>query len=305
MTEQHNRTSQNPRVSVGVPLYNGEKYVAATIESLLNQTFSDFELILSDNASTDSSGAICATYAARDSRVKYHPSPTNLGACANFHRCFHLSSGEYFRWNPADDLVSPNLLERAVDILDHDPSVFVAYGRTKLIDGQGAVIRDFDENLHLMDERPSDRWKKAVRNIRMGNIQYGLSRAEPLRRTGLLRNYGGGDIPLICEMSLYGKFFEISDAFFYRRMHETASSAMKSGAEVMALYDPKKGKKLRTYYWSQFIDNLKSVAQAPVSLAEKLRILEFQAQWVIRGRGEYLRELTGLAKQIARRLKSS
>src|SRR5579885_419364 len=114
-----------------MPLYNREKYVGAAIEAHLNQTFEDFELIITDNASTDGSGEICRQYAARDSRVKYYLNSQNLGATGNYKRCFELSQGEYFRWTPSDDLVSHNLLERAVGILDSDPSVLVAYGRTK------------------------------------------------------------------------------------------------------------------------------------------------------------------------------
>jgi glycosyltransferase involved in cell wall biosynthesis len=297
--------ANNPRVSVGMPVYNSQKYVGEAIEAHLNQTFSDFELILTDNASTDRSEEICRSYASKDPRVKYHRNPQNLGAVGNFRRGFELSVGQYFRWSPSDDLISPNLLERAVDILDRDPSIFVAYARTKLIDGVGSVLGDFDEKLHLMDDRPSERWKGVLQNVRMGNLPYGLSRADSLRKTALLRNYGGGDIPLMCEMSLYGKFFEIPDAFFYRRMHEAASTAMKSSADIMALYDPRNRKKLRMYYWSQLIDNLKSVVRAPISTSEKLNIFAFEAHWVFRGRREYLRELGGLVSQGARRLKRS
>src|SRR5271157_591230 len=170
--------AKRPRVSVGMPVYNREKYLAATIEAHLNQTFGDFELILTDNASTDRSEDVCRAYAAKDSRVKYFRNPQNLGAAGNYARCFELSSGEYFRWTPSDDLVSPNLLERAVQILDADPTVMVAYGRTKLIDGQGNIIGDFEENLHLMDDCPSERWKGVQKNLRLGNLHYGLTRSD-------------------------------------------------------------------------------------------------------------------------------
>lgn len=305
LTDLPSSAQSKPRVSVGMPVYNTEKYVGAAIEAHLNQTYSDFELILTDNASTDRTEEICRSYAAKDPRVIYVRNPQNLGASANYRRCFELATGEFFRWTPSDDLVSPNLLRLAVDVLDRDQSVFVAYARTKLINGEGSVIGDIDENLHLMDDRPSNRWKGVLRNLRMGNLHYGLCRAAFLRKTGLLRNYGGGDIPLICEMSLYGKFFEMPDAFFYRRMHEAASSAMKNSADIMALYDPKNRKKLRMYYWSQLIDNLISVVRAPISTMEKMRILGFEAHWVFRGRREYLRELGGLVNQGARRLRRS
>src|SRR5438309_1860179 len=112
-----------------MPVYNREEYLGAAIEAHLKQTYEDFELIITDNASTDRSAEICRAYAASDSRVKYYLNPRNVGATGNYRRCFELSTGEYFRWTPSDDLVSSNLLERAVGILDGDPSVLVAYGR--------------------------------------------------------------------------------------------------------------------------------------------------------------------------------
>jgi len=291
-----------PRVSVGMPVYNREKYVAASIEAHLNQTYGDFELILTDNCSTDRSEEICRDYASRDRRIRYYRNSSNLGAAGNYRRCFELATGEFFRWTPSDDLVSLNLLERAVDILDHDSSVFVAYPRTKLIDAQGNITGECEEGLHLMDDQPSKRWVGVQQNIRLGNLHYGLNRAEKFRKTGLMRNYNGGDFPLIAEMSLYGKFYEIQDAFFYRRMHEEASSAMKSSAEVMAFYDPKKRDNFFARNWVHLGANLKSIARAPIPIREKLKIVGFQARSFIWSRREYLRELAGAVTYTARKI---
>lgn len=294
-----------PRVSIGMPLYNREKYVGAAIESHLCQTYPDFELIITDNASTDGSEEICRAYAAKDSRVKFFKNPENLGATGNYRRCWELSTGEFFRWTPSDDMVSPNLLERAVAVLDQDPSVFVAYPRTKLINAKGEIIGDFDERLHLMEDRASERWKGVHRNIRLGNLHYGLNRADKFRKTGLMRNYNGGDFPLIAEMSLYGKFYEIQDAFFYRRMHEEASSALKDGADVMAFYDPKKREEFFLYYWTHFGADLKSVFRAPISLSEKFRIYAFQARCLVWGRQQYLNEVKGAVAHVTRKITGS
>jgi len=291
-----------PRVSIGMPVYNREKYVAASIEAHLNQTYGDFELILTDNCSTDRSEEICRDYAAKDSRIRYYQNPRNLGAAGNYRRCFELATGEFFRWTPSDDLVSLNLLERAVHILDEDPSVFVAYPRTKLIDAEGNITGDFDEHLHLMDEQASKRWIGVQQNIRLGNLHYGLNRADKFRKTGLMRNYNGGDFPLIAEMALYGKFYEIPDAFFYRRMHEEASSAMKNSADIMAFYDPKKRAKLFLYNWVHLGANLNSVRRAPISIKEKLKIVGFQTRSLVWSRREYLRELAGAVTYTVRKI---
>jgi glycosyltransferase involved in cell wall biosynthesis len=297
--------NDKPRVSIGMPVYNCERYVADAIDSHLRQTYTDFELVITDNASTDRSEEICRSYAARDPRIKYHRSPENVGAGGNFKRCFELSRGEYFRWTPSDDVVGPELLELCVEVLDRDPSVLVAYPRTRLINGDGRIIGDYDENLHLMQERPSVRFREVLRRLRLCNLQYGLTRRTILGRTGLMRNYSGGDIPLILELALYGKFYEVPEHLFYRRMHEGAASAMKSEKDVMALYDPKKRESLFLYNWVHLGANLKSVARAPISLTEKLRAYEIQARWVLWGRREYLKELAMAARHAARKLSAS
>src|SRR4051794_27811047 len=79
-----------PRVSIGLPVYNGEKYLAAAIESALRQTFGDLELIISDNGSTDGTREICERFAAEDPRVRYHQEVQNRGAVWNFNRVVQL-----------------------------------------------------------------------------------------------------------------------------------------------------------------------------------------------------------------------
>jgi glycosyltransferase involved in cell wall biosynthesis len=296
--------THKPRISIGMPLYNCELYVAEAIESHLRQTYTDFELVITDNASTDGSPEICRAYAAKDSRIKYHCNPRNLGAGGNFRRCFELSEGEYFRWTPSDDVVGAELLELCVEILDRDPTVLVAYPRTRLIDANSQVLRDYDENLHLMEDRPSTRFKEAARRLRLCNLQYGLTRRETLARTGLIRNYAGGDIPLILELSLYGKFFEVPKTLFFRRMHEAASSAMKDSKDVMALYDPQKREKFFAEHWVHLGANLRSVTRAPISTAEKLRVYGILTQLAVWGRREYFKELSLAANHLVRKLTS-
>ena len=103
-------SENEPRVSIGMPVYNGEKYLEEAIQSILAQTYSDFELVISDNASTDKTQEICLEYAARDSRVRYHRNEKNLGAAPNYNRTFELSTGQYFKWADYDDLLAEEFL---------------------------------------------------------------------------------------------------------------------------------------------------------------------------------------------------
>jgi glycosyltransferase involved in cell wall biosynthesis len=130
-----------PRVSLAMPVYNGENYVAEALDSILAQDFADFELIITDNASTDSTEAICRDYARRDPRIRYHRHPRNLGAAPNYNSGYELATGEYLKWCAHDDRISANYLSECVRLLDADPQVALAFGRTQCIDGAGAPLR--------------------------------------------------------------------------------------------------------------------------------------------------------------------
>lgn len=109
-----------PRVSVGMPIYNGERFLKAAIESILAQTLTDFELIISDNGSTDQTQEICQAYATKDQRIRYYRSAQNFGASWNHNRVFELSTSEYFKWAACDDICKPEYLEQCVEILVDD-----------------------------------------------------------------------------------------------------------------------------------------------------------------------------------------
>lgn len=130
-----------PRVSIGLPVYNGQDYLSQALDALLAQTYSDFELVISDNASMDDTEEICRQYAARDGRIRYHRSEENLGAAPNFNRAFELSRAEYFKWAAHDDLCGPEYLERTVAVLDGDASVVLCHVGTTETDESGTVVR--------------------------------------------------------------------------------------------------------------------------------------------------------------------
>src|SRR4051812_10040179 len=155
--------SNPPRVTIGVPVYNGEKFIRATVDSLLAQTFTDFELIISDNASTDGTEVISREYAAKDPRIIYVRNPRNLGPAANYNVPLDRARGEFFKWNAADDVCGPDFLKLCVEALDANPDAVIAYPRTKVIDGEGQFVRDYDYELDLNDPRPQVRLGRLAR----------------------------------------------------------------------------------------------------------------------------------------------
>src|SRR5215469_10542482 len=131
--------SATPRLSIGLPVYNGERYLAESIEALLGQTYTDFELVISDNASTDSTGDICRRYEKEDSRVRYFRQPRNIGLAPNHNYVVEQARGELFKWAANDDLYARDLVERCVAALDEHPDVVLAHSWTARIDTSGTL----------------------------------------------------------------------------------------------------------------------------------------------------------------------
>jgi glycosyltransferase involved in cell wall biosynthesis len=281
---------RSPRVSIGVPVYNGERYVAETLDSLLAQSFGDFELIICDNTSADRTQEICQYYAARDSRIRYVRNPNNLGLAANYRLGFALSSGEYFRWNASDDLCAPQFLVRCVEVLDRNASVVLAYPKTKLIDEHGKLIADYEDRLQLDSDRPSQRFIQLNQNLRLCNALYGLIRSETLRRTALVGSFIGGDIPLLAELVLYGKFREVPEFLFFRRIHPQAASVRRED-QLLELYDPKKKFASPLTTWRHYHAYFRGVTRAPLPLAEKARFFARLLRMATWSRCELLGEL--------------
>ena len=300
-----------PRISIGVPVFNGERYLAKTLDSLLAQTFPDFELLISDNASTDSTEAIGRAYARRDKRVRYFRNATNLGVAENYRCLLHRSSGEYFRWANSDDLFAPESLARCVEVLERDPSVVLTYPRARLIDASGDIIGDYDDSgLHLVSDRASQRFVQVCLKIRLVHVYFGLVRASALRKTRLVRRFPGGDIPLVAELALYGKFWEIPEVLFSRRFHAHDSRG-STEAQRQKLFDPQRRGRPSLQAWSTLRAHLDSVRRAPVSPREKLALTLFLTKTVIWSRAKLaqeasiaLRQLTGRA-WLSRRHASS
>ena len=140
--------SDSPLVTIGLPVYNSERYLRQSLNSLLAQTYRDFTLIINDNASTDGTARICEEYAAADSRVKCFRNETNIGNPRNFNRVFELTTTPYLKWSTADDFWEPTFLERAMQVMESDPTVALCYPKTYIVDADGANRRPVEDRLH-------------------------------------------------------------------------------------------------------------------------------------------------------------
>lgn len=260
-----------PKVSIGVPVYNGEDFLAPTLDALLSQTFHDIEIIISDNASTDRTPAICQSYAAKDSRIEYMRQERNLGASANYNVVVHRAIGEYFKWAAHDDLCKPTFIERCVELLDADPDAVLAYPRSALISDAGDEIEPVNEDMNMPWDRAPTRLRHFLWNTSLCHPVFGVIRAEALAKTILIGPFHSSDVIVLMQLLLQGKFLEHPEPLFLRRMHAGTSLWNKSDEEVSAWYDTsapkKKGPTLR--YSRLFWEALKTVVRAPVPTWEK------------------------------------
>ncbi|NEU72877.1 glycosyltransferase [Hassallia byssoidea VB512170] len=218
-------TKNQPRLSIGLPVYNGEKFLKEAIESLLAQTFADFELIICDNASTDKTEEICRTYATKDKRIRYYRNERNIGCAPNFNRVFELSTGEYFKWAAYDDLHAPDFIARCIEILDKDPSIILCHSQAYLIDENSDILRTYDIKLKTDSPKPQERFHELLTK-HLSYQCYGVIRASALRITPPMGSYGLADGIFLLRLGILGKFYEIGDRLFFARIHPQQSMSM-------------------------------------------------------------------------------
>ena len=295
-----------PLISVGLPVYNGEGFLAQTLDSILSQTLTDFELIISDNGSVDGSRGIAESYARRDGRIRVVQSDINRGAAWNYKCVLDLARGKYFRWAPADDLFAPESLACCAEVLDQHPEAVLCYPKTTLIDAHGEIIRPYNDNLDLRQASPVERYKATIKQLGLTNVIYGLMRTDVLRQTRLIRNFPGADLIFVAELSLFGQFHEIDRPLFFRRMHAGASSSIQSQDGQQAFMDPQvRRRKVFARLWRHSFENIRSVLHAPLKAPERVRLLQFLLRGMIASRDQLVQELCILATPWRQRVPKS
>ena len=273
-----------PRLTIGLPVYNGERYVAESIEALLGQSFTDFELIISDNASTDSTGDISRRYERQDSRVRYFRQPQNIGLAPNHNFVAEQARGDLFKWASNDDLYARDLLERCIDALDKYPDVVLVHSWSAMVDDSGAVTNAFEYPLNTASPRAPERFRSLL-FVSGGDDDYGVMRTQVLRRTAMKESYHHADRTIIAELSLYGRFYQVPDWLYFRRDHaDRAERAHPSVRGRCANMDPCRADPLRhpavrlygEYIWAY----ARAIHRAPLSSADRRECYRYLAQWL-------------------------
>jgi len=278
------------RLTVALPVYNGEAFLAASIEAVLGQTYTDYELIISNNASTDGTDEICRHYARLDNRIRYVVQPRNLGAAGNHNATVAMARTELFKWASADDLYGRELLEVCIGLLDAHPEAVLAHTWTAAIDAEDRVIQAYPYPLSTSSPSPAMRLRSLLRDhdglpgaIRADD-QYGVVRTAALRRIKPLNSYYHADQTWTASLALQGPFAIHPDWLYFRRHH--AGRALQANPTVRswtANLDPRRADRWRhpaarlyaEYVWN-YVD---LVRQAPISAEDRRACYRQLADW--------------------------
>lgn len=295
-----------PRLSIGLPVYNGESYLAESLDALLGQTYTDFELIISDNASTDGTTDICRSYAKDDSRISYIRQPHNIGAAPNHNFLVKQARGELFKWASADDLYARDLLQRCVDALDQHPDVVLAHSWTAAVDSTGTITQALEYPLATDSLSAPDRFqsllfgcsgmfktddgdgRSVIREDNDGVIRaddmYGVIRTAVLRRVAPHGSYYHADRILVLEIALNGPFHETPEWLYFRRDHKDRGNNNPTVRSWCGWLDPDRASRLKNpaarlmaeYIWGY----VAAIRRAPLSSADRRKCYRYLAQWI-------------------------
>ena len=302
---------KKPALSIGLPVYNGERYLRNALDSLLNQDFEDFELIISDNGSSDQTEAICREAARKDSRIRYSRSDQNRGCTWNFRRVVELAEGDFFKYAAYDDECYPTMLSRCMEAMrTGDPTVGLVYTRSEFIDENSATLPPDGPNwdrVWTAAPTPHQRLVRVIWRALHGHAQYGVIRSSFLRRA---RPYGSiaADWALLAELAMMGKIVEIPEVLFRLRKHSAITwNADSTPRKILYWHDPE-AKGIVTILPFRIAvpwQYMKAVLHAPLTPGERIICMPIACFapllrnvwiWFLKVSGptrRYLREITG------------
>jgi glycosyltransferase involved in cell wall biosynthesis len=286
-----------PRVTVGLAVYNGEAFLREAIDSILAQSYGDFELVISDNDSSDSTAEICAGYAARDPRVRYFRNPYNIGGVRNENRTLFLARGTYFKLAAHDDKLAPRFLERCVAVLDSDPAVEVVMTAVRSIDGQGKLIEL--RAARAGTERSAPQRIRSIASWGYGcEASYGLMRMSALTEVRPQTNRVHSDRVVLCELALRRPFHLVEEPLFYKRNHE--GNVFKDWRARMAWYQPelKRTGGIRLPHWLHVFDYLAMLGRSRVGALDRVRCSVELLRCFWRMKGNLVMDIVDAARML-------
>jgi glycosyltransferase involved in cell wall biosynthesis len=260
-----------------MPVYNAERFLEESLVSLLAQSYTDFEIVICDNASTDGTPAIIERFAREDSRIRPYRNRKNRGLVANFTRVFELSRGRYFRWNAYDDFCRPALFEECVRALEANPGAIGSFSLAHQIDGEGNVVNTQVETalrVALCSQYPVHRMKATITRNGWSGVIHGLIRRDRLAEFMPYRDYFGADRLLITQLALRGPMIPVADGLFVQRYHD-ANSSRRSTRELAELLSGRPPRGLIFPMGKAFVDYLRLFRDPSLDPIERLRLTRY------------------------------
>ena len=225
--QNEEKSLKEVKVSIGLPIYNSEKFIHKKLDSLLEQTFTDFEIIISDNASTDLTSKICEEYAKKDKRICYFRQNKNMGAWWNYDFVLQKAKYEYFLWSAVDDIMLPQFLEETVKILESDRKIACSISKIKLF---GKTTNDLEikpndsmlkkkikkikKEFGYLNTFPASgpyekRVKEYIKNLRHNQIFYGVFRTNQIRQAYVTDSFLWKEGCIMLNILKFGELFVV------------------------------------------------------------------------------------------------
>ncbi len=281
-----------PLVSIGLPVYNGERFLARSLASLLEQTYRNVEVILSDNASTDGTAQICKQFVAEDARVRYSRLPHNIGGVGNHQRVRELARGEFFMWASGDDVWLPQYIETCMTVLRQSADVACVYTTNTIIDEQLTVLRTLPAGPDLAAADPAERFSRLT-DIYIG-IQpfYGVMRTAVVRKVRKLLRHPGFDRIFFAELGLHGRLVRIEQPLYLRCEHAQQSVGAYPSLRSRYLWiNPGRTTKLAWPHFGYLAAFLAAALRAAPDMVTRIRCTLRMLRWCSWHRRELLDDL--------------
>lgn len=302
-----------PLLSIGLFVYNGERFIEKALDSILSQTFTNFELIISDNASTDRTGDICRAYARQDSRIRYYRNEKNMGAGWNVRRVCSLATAKYFKWAAADDILEPDFLRQCVAALEADENCVIAHSKTRVIDETGKFIENYVWPMKTDAPDPIVRFHEMLLNDHMCYQIFGVMRLSSLRQVPPQGSYVNSDGVLLAQMALLGYFYESPEHLFVSTRHSGQSSKtvpVRVKERRFRLtnrygtlpcpewWDPAKTRTISFPEFRQLWEYFLSIGRAPMRVGQKLRCYLLLFPWIKKHFRRMMKDVLIAADQV-------
>jgi hypothetical protein len=258
------------RLTFGIPVYNGERYLPSALASVQDQTLRDIRIVISDNGSTDSTQEICRAAAEADDRIVYHRYDENRGGIWNYQNVLDLCDTELFSWMAADDIKLPAFADVCIAALDAaGTDTAFSCPRTRIINGAGVIYEDLNDESMGLDAATAHERVHNFLVAQASHVMYGVIRMAALRKTRGIQSTLGDDIVLITELLCVGKMALANEQALLQRRHDAQVSVQ--GANATSWFVPGQ-RGVRSFAETKTnIEIYRAVMHSELSRGEKLR----------------------------------